>query len=84
MFRSFLQDLRVGFRVLIKDKSFCFLAVRARDERDLARTELIGRAEFKDRSLFAAFGDSQCLGRTADDRQLVVRLRAQFDFSVLA
>ena len=27
LFNSFLQDLRVGFRVLIKEKSFCFLAV---------------------------------------------------------
>jgi putative ABC transport system permease protein len=26
-FNSFLQDLRVGFRVLIKEKSFCILAV---------------------------------------------------------
>ena len=27
MFESFLQDIRIGFRVLIKEKSFCFLAV---------------------------------------------------------
>jgi predicted permease len=27
MIESFLQDIRVGFRVLMKDKSFCFLAV---------------------------------------------------------
>jgi putative ABC transport system permease protein len=27
MFESILQDIRVGFRVLIKEKSFCFLAV---------------------------------------------------------
>src|SRR6266508_1975563 len=27
MFESFFQDLRVGLRVLIKEKSFCFLAV---------------------------------------------------------
>src|SRR5215210_770550 len=27
MFESFNQDIRVGFRVLIKDKLFCFLAV---------------------------------------------------------
>src|SRR5476649_962415 len=27
MFESILQDVRVGFRVLFKDKSFCFLAV---------------------------------------------------------
>ena len=27
MFESFLQDIRVGFRVLLKEKSFCFLAV---------------------------------------------------------
>ncbi|MEY2479318.1 MAG: putative transport system permease protein [Verrucomicrobiota bacterium] len=27
MFESFLQDVRVGLRVLFKDKSFCFLAV---------------------------------------------------------
>ena len=27
MFESFLQDMRIGFRVLIKEKSFCFLAV---------------------------------------------------------
>src|SRR6266542_6696850 len=26
-FESFFQDLRVGLRVLIKEKSFCFLAV---------------------------------------------------------
>ncbi|PYK69764.1 MAG: permease [Verrucomicrobia bacterium] len=27
MFESFLQDIRIGFRVLLKEKSFCFLAV---------------------------------------------------------
>ena len=27
MFESFLQDIRVGFRVLTKEKSFCILAV---------------------------------------------------------
>src|SRR5213083_3157854 len=27
MFESFFQDVRVGLRVLIKEKSFCFLAV---------------------------------------------------------
>ena len=27
MFESFLQDIRIAFRVLIKEKSFCFLAV---------------------------------------------------------
>src|SRR5437773_2980060 len=27
MFESFLQDVRIGFRVLFKEKSFCFLAV---------------------------------------------------------
>src|SRR2546423_5545233 len=27
MFDSFFQDIRVGFRVLLKDKAFCFLAV---------------------------------------------------------
>ncbi len=27
MFESFLQDVRVGLRVLIKEKSFCFLAI---------------------------------------------------------
>ncbi len=27
MFESFWQDLRIGFRVLFKEKSFCFLAV---------------------------------------------------------
>jgi len=27
MFNSFWQDVRVGFRVLMKDKTFCFLAV---------------------------------------------------------
>ena len=27
MFESFFQDVRVGFRVLFKEKSFCFLAV---------------------------------------------------------
>jgi predicted permease len=27
MFRSFFQDIRVGLRVLFKDRSFCFLAV---------------------------------------------------------
>lgn len=27
MFESFLQDIRVGFRVLLKEKSFCFLAI---------------------------------------------------------
>src|SRR5205814_7099197 len=27
MFESILQDIRVGFRVLIKEKSFCFLAI---------------------------------------------------------
>ncbi len=27
MFESFLQDIRIGFRVLTKDKAFCFLAV---------------------------------------------------------
>src|SRR6266568_6462340 len=27
MLESFFQDLRIGLRVLIKDKSFCFLAV---------------------------------------------------------
>src|SRR5580700_4480532 len=27
MLESFLQDIRIGFRVLIKEKSFCFLAV---------------------------------------------------------
>jgi len=27
VFESFLQDMRIGFRVLIKEKSFCFLAV---------------------------------------------------------
>ena len=27
MFESLLQDIRVGFRVLTKDKSFCILAV---------------------------------------------------------
>lgn len=27
MIESFLQDVRIGFRVLFKDKSFCFLAV---------------------------------------------------------
>ena len=27
MFDSFFQDVRVGFRVLLKEKSFCFLAV---------------------------------------------------------
>ena len=27
MFDSFLQDIRIGFRVLLKEKSFCFLAV---------------------------------------------------------
>jgi putative ABC transport system permease protein len=27
MLESFLQDLRIGFRVLLKEKSFCFLAV---------------------------------------------------------
>ena len=26
-FESFFQDLRVGLRVLIKEKSFCFLAI---------------------------------------------------------
>ena len=26
-FESFFQDLRVGLRVLFKEKSFCFLAV---------------------------------------------------------
>src|SRR6478752_2910923 len=27
MFESFLQDVRIGLRVLFKEKSFCFLAV---------------------------------------------------------
>jgi putative ABC transport system permease protein len=27
MLESFLQDIRIGFRVLLKEKSFCFLAV---------------------------------------------------------
>src|SRR5438045_8828099 len=27
MFESFFQDVRVGLRVLFKEKSFCFLAV---------------------------------------------------------
>src|SRR2546423_14216917 len=27
MFDSFFQDIRVGLRVLLKDKAFCFLAV---------------------------------------------------------
>ena len=27
MIESFLQDVRVGLRVLFKEKSFCFLAV---------------------------------------------------------
>src|SRR5204862_226119 len=27
MFESFFQDVRVGLRVLFKDKTFCFLAV---------------------------------------------------------
>ena len=27
MFESFWQDIRIGFRVLLKEKSFCFLAV---------------------------------------------------------
>src|SRR6266567_6654752 len=27
MFESFLQDIRIGFRVLVKEKTFCFLAV---------------------------------------------------------
>jgi putative ABC transport system permease protein len=27
MFESFLQDIRIGFRVLLKEKSFCLLAV---------------------------------------------------------
>lgn len=27
MFESFLQDVRIGFRVLLKEKSFCFLAI---------------------------------------------------------
>src|SRR6202030_2718832 len=27
MFESFLQDVRIGIRVLFKEKSFCFLAV---------------------------------------------------------
>jgi hypothetical protein len=27
MIESFLQDIRIGFRVLFKEKSFCFLAV---------------------------------------------------------
>jgi len=27
LFETFLQDLRIGLRVLVKEKSFCFLAV---------------------------------------------------------
>ena len=63
---------------------FRFLAVRFCNKRDLAGAEFVVRAELEDRSLFPAFGDRQSLGRSTDDRQLLVCLRAQLDLGVLS
>jgi len=61
--------------------SFCLLAICACDKRDFAWTEFVGRADFEDRSLFAAFRHAQCLRCFAQNRQSLVQLRAQFDLA---
>ena len=64
--------------------SFCFPSVAACDESDYSGAEFVGRAEFEDCRLFAAFSDVQGLRRGVQDRQLIVSLRMQLDLGVRA
>ncbi len=64
--------------------SLCFLAVTFCDESNFTGAEFVIRSEFEDRGLLAAFSDAQCLRRPTRDRQLLIGLRAQFDFRIRA
>ena len=65
MFESFLQDVRIGLRVLFKEKSFCFLAVLVLATRHRRRDHAIHR-----RQRYGVARVFVSSSRTADERRV--------------